>query len=64
MNTFPEISYLSQPRGLKSWLLTRDHKRIAILYLISISAAFLVGGIFALLIRLQLLEPAGRLLEH
>ncbi len=45
-------------RGLKSWLLTLDHKRIGILYLIMISAAFFLGGIFALLVRLELLTPA------
>jgi cytochrome c oxidase subunit 1 len=50
-------SYLKEPRGLKSWLLTLDHKRIGVLYLIGISVAFALGGIFALLIRLELLNP-------
>lgn len=44
-------------KGLKSWLLTLDHKRIAILYLIVVSAAFFLGGIFALLVRLELFYP-------
>ncbi len=44
-------------KGLKSWLFTLDHKRIAVLYLITISVAFFLGGIFALLIRLELFEP-------
>ncbi|PJF38757.1 MAG: cytochrome c oxidase subunit I, partial [Phototrophicales bacterium] len=47
----------------KSWLLTTDHKRIAILYLISITIFFIIGGLFALLIRLELLTPAGDLMS-
>ncbi|MGH9913971.1 MAG: cbb3-type cytochrome c oxidase subunit I, partial [Pyrinomonadaceae bacterium] len=50
-------NYLTNGFGLKSWLLTRDHKRIAILYMISITFMFLMGGVFALLIRLELLTP-------
>ncbi|HXU46776.1 MAG TPA: cbb3-type cytochrome c oxidase subunit I, partial [Thermoanaerobaculia bacterium] len=56
-------SYLNAGYGLKSWLLTRDHKRIAILYLISVTVFFMIGGIAALLIRLELLTPAGDLLQ-
>src|SRR5262249_37021191 len=55
--------YLSDGYGLKSWLLTRDHKRIALLYLFSITFFFVLGGIFALLIRLELLTPAGDLVS-
>jgi cytochrome c oxidase subunit 1 len=44
---------------LRSWLLTRDHKRIAILYIISITLFFFLGALFALLVRLELLTPAG-----
>ena len=40
-------SYLDAPYGLKSWLLTKDHKRIAMLYLISITIFFALGGFFA-----------------
>ena len=43
--------------------MTKDHKRIAMLYLISITAMFLVGGFFAMLIRLELLTPAGDLVS-
>ncbi len=50
-------SYLNAGHGIKSWLLTRDHKRIAMLYLLSITFFFFIGGIFALLIRLELLTP-------
>ncbi len=59
----PAPNYLTNGYGLKSWLLTVDHKRIAILYLISITGMFFLGGIFALLIRLELLTPAGDLME-
>src|SRR4026207_599033 len=54
--------YLNARHGLKSWLLTRDHKRIALLYLISITFFFFLGGWSAFLIRLELLTPAGDLL--
>src|ERR1700733_5871002 len=53
----PKLSYLNSEYGLKSWLLTGDHKRIAMLYLISITIFFFVGGAFAGLIRLELLTP-------
>ena len=46
-----EPSYLGAPYGLGAWLLTKDHKRIAILYLISITIFFAIGGTFAALIR-------------
>ncbi len=52
-------NYLNAEYGWKSWLFTKDHKRIAILYLISITLMFMIGGIFALLIRLELLTPQG-----
>lgn len=52
-----EINYLNHARGLKSWLLTLDHKRIGLLYLISIALFFVVGGILALLVRLELFAP-------
>lgn len=44
---------------LRSWLLTRDHKRIAILYTLSITVFFFVGGAAATLIRLNLVTPQG-----
>jgi cytochrome c oxidase subunit 1 len=56
-------TYLNAGYGLKSWLLTVDHKRIALLYLISITFFFFIGGFFALLIRLELLTPAGELVQ-
>ena len=55
--------YLNKEYGIRSWLLTTDHKRIALLYLISITFFFFVGGFFALLIRLELLTSAGDLVQ-
>jgi cytochrome c oxidase subunit I len=52
-------NYLNVDYGLRSWLLTTDHKRIAILYLISITFMFFVGGFAATMIRLELLTPTG-----
>ena len=52
-------NYLNKEYGVWSWLLTTDHKRIALLYLISITFFFFIGGFFALLIRLELLTPRG-----
>jgi len=57
MNTEQTVDYLNAGYGPKSWLLTTDHKRIAILYLISITFFFFVGGFFALIMRLELLTP-------
>src|SRR5258708_19118121 len=52
-------SYLSSNHGLAAWLLTRDHKRIAILYLISITIFFSLGALFAAGVRVELLTPKG-----
>src|ERR671913_2621375 len=57
--TLPALHYLNNGHGLASWLLTRDHKRIAIMYLISISVFFFIGGLFAVGIRLELATPQG-----
>jgi cytochrome c oxidase subunit 1 len=56
-------NYLNAEYGVRSWLLTTDHKRIALLYLLSITFFFFIGGFFALLIRLELLTPAGDLVQ-
>ncbi len=56
-------NYINAEYGVRSWLLTTDHKRIALLYLLSITFMFFVGGFFALLIRLELLTPAGDLVQ-
>ena len=51
--------YLNVNYGVRSWLLTTDHKRIAILYLASITVMFILGGLFAAGIRIELLTPKG-----
>ncbi len=56
-------NYLNANYGISSWLLTLDHKRIGILYLVTITLFFCLGGIFASLIRLELLTPQGDLVE-
>jgi cytochrome c oxidase subunit 1 len=58
-----KTNYLNAEHSIKSWLLTVDHKRIAILYLISITVFFIIGGSMAALIRAELLTPAGDLIS-
>jgi cytochrome c oxidase subunit 1 len=55
----PQKNYLTNGNTIASWLLTGDHKRIAILYLISVTFFFFVGSIAAALIRLELTSPKG-----
>lgn len=59
----PKTNYLTNGHTLRSWLLTEDHKRIAILYLISVSIFFMLGGSFAGMIRWELMSPAGTTFE-
>jgi cytochrome c oxidase subunit I len=57
-------SYLSEDRGVRSWLLTFDHKRIGVMYLVAIGAALFLGGVFALVLRLNLWRPEGGLVSN
>ncbi|NUQ61617.1 MAG: cbb3-type cytochrome c oxidase subunit I [Pirellulales bacterium] len=50
-------NYLTHARGFWSWALTLDHKRIGVMYLVSIVASFFLGGLFAELIRTELIGP-------
>jgi len=59
----PRVNYLNVSYGVRSWLFTTDHKRIALLYLISVTLFFFLGGLFAVLIRLELLTPPGDLVQ-
>jgi cytochrome c oxidase subunit 1 len=59
----PELDYLRCERGLWSWLSTLDHKRIGVMYLCGISIAFLLGGAFALMVRLELWETGQQYFE-
>src|SRR6267143_4758517 len=55
-------NYLNVDYGAFSWLFTKDHKRIGILYMVSISIMFILGGFFAMMMRLELLTPEGDLM--
>jgi cytochrome c oxidase subunit I len=59
----PRRNYLNVAYNPASWLLTLDHKRIAILYLLAITFFFMIGGVAASLVRLELMTPAGDLVE-
>jgi cytochrome c oxidase subunit 1 len=54
---YQEINYLNADSGVMSWLKTLDHKRIGIMYLGSVLVAFLLGGIFAMILRFELSTP-------
>src|SRR5438309_7567016 len=56
-------NYLNAEYGVKSWLLTKDHKRIALLYLGAVSFFFFIGSLYAMAIRLELLTPQGDLVQ-
>jgi len=53
-------NFMTYPKGIRSWLLTLDHKRIGLMYLFSVLTFFLLGGIFAMLIRLELFSPGAQ----
>jgi cytochrome c oxidase subunit 1 len=55
------VNYLNADYGWRSWLFTVDHKRIGLLYMVSITFFFVIGGLYATLIRMELLTPAGDL---
>lgn len=50
-------NYLVNSKGFLSWALTLDHKRIGLMYLVGVMAAFFVAGILALVLRTELLTP-------
>jgi cytochrome c oxidase subunit 1 len=56
-NALGADNYLSHAHGWRSWLFTLDHKRIGVMYLVSILTSFLFGGVLALLVRTELLTP-------
>src|SRR5213596_569142 len=62
-NELPDTHYLNATygSGIRSWLLTTDHKRIALLYLASVTVFFFIGGVLATMIRIHLLTPTGAL---
>jgi cytochrome c oxidase subunit I len=58
------VNYLNSPAtGVASWLNTRDHKRIGVMFIVATTIAFALGGFFALLIRLELLTPGPTVMD-
>ncbi len=62
MPTTAPDNYLTHTRGLRSWLFTLDHKRIGVMYLISILASLALGGFFAMMVRGELAMPGPTIL--
>src|ERR1700724_2974811 len=60
---YVQRNYLNADYGWRSWLFTLDHKRIALLYLVSVTFFFVIGGSFAVLMRIHLVEPQGALVQ-
>ena len=58
------VNYLNNGHSIWSWLFTVDHKRIGILYLVSISVFFVAGGTAAGIVRLNLLSPNGFIVDE
>ncbi|MDP8246020.1 MAG: cbb3-type cytochrome c oxidase subunit I [Candidatus Hinthialibacter antarcticus] len=56
-------NYITHSKGIMSWLVTLDHKRIAVLYLISILSTFFLGGVFALLVRTELITAGPTMMD-
>lgn len=53
------VNYLNKTKGIKSWLFTLDHKRIGMMYLAAVLFTFLLGGVFAVCVRLELFTAEG-----
>jgi len=61
--TTPDLTFFQVAKGIRSWIFTLDHKRIALLYFYSIVAFFLVGVILGFLMRLELIAPGKTIVE-
>ena len=59
----PAPSYLVDGTTVMSWLNTRDHKRIGVMFLAAVIFFFFIGGIFALMLRMKLLQPGPFLID-
>jgi cytochrome c oxidase subunit 1 len=59
----PNENYLTAGKGVMSWLITLDHKRIGVMYLVAVILAFFLGGVMALLVRLELLSPGRTIMD-
>jgi cytochrome c oxidase subunit I len=60
----PKVHYLNSTKGFKAWLVTLDHKRIAMMYLVAVSIALLLGGFWAVVLRTELLGPQDVVLSN
>ncbi len=60
----PDHNYLTHSRGFWSWALTLDHKRIGVMYLVGVSAALFLAGVFALVLRSELFTPGKMFLTE
>jgi len=63
-STSSDDNYLTHDKGVLSWIFTLDHKRIGVMYLFSVLAAFALGGFFALIVRTELLTPGRTIIDH
>jgi cytochrome c oxidase subunit 1 len=59
-----EVNYLNCSSGIMSWLVTLDHKRIGMMYLVSVLTAFFLGGMFAVLVRTELIAPGRTIVDQ
>ena len=63
-STTADENYITHEKGILSWLCTLDHKRIGLMYLWCVLGSFLLGGLFALLVRAELWTPGPTLIDH
>lgn len=61
--TDPSVNYLNHEKGLRSWLMTLDHKRLGLMYMWSTFVAMLLGGAFALALRFELFSPGQQIMS-
>ena len=59
----PDHNYLREPKGIKSWITTVDHKRIGLMYLFSVALFFSIAGVLALLMRIELISPGETIMD-
>ena len=57
------VHYLNHAYGIFSWLLTVDHKRIGILYIVTVCIFFTFGAFASALVRTNLVSPTGSILD-
>ncbi|HKZ66081.1 MAG TPA: cytochrome c oxidase subunit I [Chitinophagaceae bacterium] len=57
------LEYTGKGKGLKAWITSTDHKRIGILYLVSLLSFYVVGVLFGFLMRLELIAPGRTIMD-